>query len=146
MCSERIEQLSAQTSSSAHRIDKPCRVSRAAVLRDCRSPRCGPAACRVLYVCCASAGPRATRSFSTRQPASTGLALGTCWSAQAAAVGRRACRLAPFSRGFSASECASTAADPSISDVVAQVQSCVAMSNKETGVLSQVGVSSCNAC
>jgi hypothetical protein len=99
----------------------------------------------VFRVCYAYAGTRATRSFSTGQAASAGPAIGSSCSAPAAA-GRRACRLAALSRGFSASACTATATDPSLSDVVAQVQSCVATSNKETGVLSQVGAGLCIPC
>eukprot|EP00882_Tetradesmus_deserticola_P001992 GHRQ01002137.1.p1 GENE.GHRQ01002137.1~~GHRQ01002137.1.p1 ORF type:complete len:312 (+),score=114.65 GHRQ01002137.1:122-1057(+) len=78
-----------------------------------------------------------TRSFCTGRSASAGPAFRRCSAHAPAAVGR-ACRLAPITYGFSASACASTAAGVSLSDVVAQVQSCVARSNTEAGVLSQL--------
>lgn len=91
-------------------------------------------------------GARITRSISTAQRASTGLAFSSCSAPAAAAAHRAWRRLPPFTRGFSASACSSVAADASLSDVIAQVQSCVATSNKETGVLSQVGAALSRMC
>lgn len=85
-----------------------------------------------------AAGARITRSISTAQRASTGLAFSSCSAPAAAAAHGAWRRLPPYTRGFSASACSSVAADASLSDVIAQVQSCVATSNKETGVLSQL--------